>query len=69
MNNFCWELFNKINQTLSTSQIKKGRVAKELNISKTAFSNQLKNLKIGKGINVLTLKKIEDLTGQKFFNI
>lgn len=69
MNNFCWELFNKINQTLSTSQIKKGRVAKELNISKTAFSNQLKNLKIGKGINILTLKKIEDLTGQKFFNI
>lgn len=69
MNNFCWELFNKINQTLSTSQIKKGHVAKELNISKTAFSNQLKNLKTGKGINILTLKKIEDLTGQKFFNI
>jgi len=67
MNNFYWDLFNKINKTLLLSQISKGTVAKELNISQTAFSNQLKNLKNGKGINITTIKKIEELTGEIFF--
>lgn len=67
MENFCWELFEKINRSLLKNKISKGAVAKELKISNTAFSNRLKNLKNGKGIDVITIKVIENLTGETFF--
>lgn len=62
------DVFNKINQVLNDNKITKSRLASHLNVSRTALSNQLKNLKNGKGINIRTLEAIEELTGFNFFS-
>lgn len=65
--NFYVKVYNKIQNSLISSRIKKKQVADKLGISSTAFSNQLKNLREGNGINIKTLKIIEELTGVNFF--
>lgn len=64
---FYLNVYNKIQNSLLSSKIKKKEVARELGISSTAFSNQLKNLREGNGINIKTLKVIEELTNTNFF--
>lgn len=68
MKNKSLDVFNKVNQVLNDNKITKTKLASHLNISKTALSNQLKNLKNGKGINIKTLEAIEELTGFNFFS-
>ena len=68
MKNKSLDIFNKINEVLNDSKITKTKLASHLNIRKTALSNQLKNLKNGKGINIKTLEAIEKLTGFNFFS-
>ena len=68
MKNKSLDIFNKINEVLNDNKITKTKLASHLNISKTALSNQLKNLKNGKGINIKTLEAIEKLTGFNFFS-
>lgn len=65
--NFYIKIYNKIQNSLIFSKIKKKQVADKLGISSTAFSNQLKNLREGNGINIKTLKIVEELTGVNFF--
>lgn len=65
--NFYIKIYNKIQNSLISSKIKKKQVADKLGISSTAFSNQLKNLREGNGINIKTLKIVEELTGVNFF--
>lgn len=66
-NEFYITLYNKIQNSLLTSKVKKKQLAKALNISSTALSKQFKSLREGNGINVKTLKVIEELTGVNFF--
>lgn len=65
--NFYIKTYNKIQNSLISSKIKKKQVADKLGISPTALSNQFKNLREGNGINIKTLKVIEELTGINFF--
>lgn len=60
-------LYNKINNILYDKKIAKKKIAKALNITSTAFSLQLKNLQEGNGINILTIRKIEEISEEKFF--
>ena len=62
------KLFNKINQVLNENNVTKSQLSSHLGISKTALSNQLKNLRLGKGINIKTLEAIKALTGFNFFS-
>ena len=64
---FYLKVYNKIQNSLSCSNIKKKQLAEKLNISQTALSNQLRALREGQGINIKTLKAIEELTGINFF--
>jgi len=64
---FYLALYNKINNALYKTKISKQRIAKELNITKTAFSLQLRNLQKGNGINIETVRIIEKLTKENFF--
>ena len=64
------ELYEKLNQRECGILRKKGlktKVAKELGITIQAFSYQLKQLELGKGINIKTLIAIEKITGVNFF--
>jgi Zn-dependent peptidase ImmA (M78 family) len=64
------ELYEKLNQREYGILRKKGlktKVAKELGITRQAFSYQLKQLELGKGINIKTLIAIEKITGINFF--
>ena len=62
---FYIEVYNRIQ--ISCSNIKKKQLAEKLNISQTALSNQFRALRQGQGINIKTLKAVEELTGVKFF--
>jgi|UniRef100_UPI003FF0E1D2 DNA-binding Xre family transcriptional regulator len=62
-------LLNKIENALYSKKIKKQELAECLGISKTALSNQLTNLKNGKGINTDTLVAVQKLTGINIFDI
>ena len=64
---FYLEVYNKIQESLFCSNIKKKQLADKLGISQTALSNQLKALRQGQGINIRTLKAVEELTGVNFF--
>ena len=64
---FYINVYNKIQNSLSASNVKKKELAERLNISQTALSNQLKALRQGQGINIKTLKAVEELTGVNFF--
>lgn len=64
---FYLNIYNKIQNSLSCSNVKKKELAEKLNISQTALSNQLKALRKGQGINIKTLKAVEELTGVNFF--
>lgn len=64
---FYLKIYNKVQNSLLSSGIKKKQLAKKLNISPTALSNQLRALREGQGINIKTLKAIEELTGINFF--
>lgn len=68
MKNKSLDIFNKINQVLNDKNITKTKLAKHIGISRTALSNQFKNLKNDKGINIKTLEAIEELTGFNFFS-
>jgi len=61
------ELYNKISNVLYDKKVQKTTIAKELGISKQAFSSQLKKLRDGGGINTTTLFMIERITGEIFF--
>ena len=64
---FYIEVYNRIQNSLSCSNIKKKQLAEKLNISQTALSNQFRALRQGQGINIKTLKAVEELTGVNFF--
>lgn len=64
---FYLNVYNKIQNSLSCSNVKKKELAEKLNITPTALSNQLKALRQGQGINIKTLKAVEELTGTNFF--
>lgn len=64
---FYIDVYNRIQNSLSGSNIKKKMLAEKLGISRTALSNQLRALRQGKGINIKTLKAVEELTGVNFF--
>lgn len=66
-NEFYITLYNKIQNSLLSSKVKKKQLAEALNISSTALSKQFKSLREGNGINVKTLKTVEELTGVNFF--
>lgn len=66
---FCTALFGKIEYALVSAKVSKKAVANELGISSTSLSKQFNRLKQGKGINLLTLRVIEKLTGEIFFVI
>lgn len=61
------ELYNKISNVLYDKKIQKTAIAKELGISKQAFSSQLRRLRDGGGINTTTIFLIERITGENFF--
>ncbi len=69
MNSKNIELYNKIQNTISKKKITKTFIAKEIGISLTAFSVQLKKLREGHGISTNTLIVLEKLTNENFLDI
>ena len=65
--NFYLKIYNKLQNSLTIANIKKKELAKELGISTTALSKQLKTLRDGSGINIKTLRAVEKLTKINFF--
>lgn len=65
--NFYLKIYNKLQNSLTITNTKKKELAKELGISTTALSKQLKTLRTGNGINIKTLRAVEKLTNINFF--
>lgn len=63
------KLWLKIKKTLKEKNITQRELAKELKISSTALSLQLKSLYHGNGISTKTLEVIERKTGVEFIKI
>ncbi|MEI6856191.1 hypothetical protein [Psychrilyobacter sp.] len=63
------DLYNKIQNILSSKKITKTSIAKEIGISLTAFSLQLRALREGRGISTNTLIVLEEVTGEMFLNL
>lgn len=63
------ELYNKIQNTILNKKITKTSIAKEIGISLTAFSLQLRALREGRGISTNTLITLEEITGEIFLNL
>lgn len=61
------KLYKKIEICLIRGNVSKAKVAKALGVTPTTLSRQFKTLKEEDHISTVTLKKIEELTGEKIF--